>query len=422
MASSLSTTARTPLRDELGRGNVVRQAVRNQTETVVAILTGVQVRTDSGSDAPRARSEVERYWADDHPVLEVIRARRRSGRPVGEHGDGHKLGLTIEGGGMRGAVSAAMLTALDDLGLRSVFDVVYGVSSGAVNAAYFLTGESWYPLTIYLDDLPTRRFVDFRRSLAGRAILDLDYVFEHVLEKVKPLAYDKIAGMAPRFQVAVAMVDTLETVSVSTFENGADLKAALRASCWMPIAVPGVGEFRGRPAVDGGVLTAHPTITATRDGCTHVLSLSTRPMGAPVNFSALVSRATGALLDRTARGLGTGYVASLDEYRQHRSQWQRWRTEPGDGPLYVLDLAPLPWMREMPRHERDVTTILTAIREAHALAHAAIVGTPAAEIRDGQFTSVPRLIPVRRKTPFSPEATGWEGAGDSWAAGADAES
>ena len=354
-------------------------------------------------------------------MLEVIRARRRSGRPAGGHGDGHKLGLAIEGGGMRGALSAAMLTALDDLGLRSVFDVVYGTSSGAVNAAYFLTGDSWYPLTIYLDELPTRQFVDFRRAFVGRAILDLDYVFEQVLETTKPLAYDKLVSTSPQLQVAVSMVDTMETESVSTFESGADLKAALRASCWMPIAVPGVGEFRGRPAVDGGVLTAHPTILAARDGCTHVLSLSTRPMGAPVNFSALVSRATGAILDRTAPGLGTRYVASLDEYRQHRARWQRWRTEPGDSPPYVLDLAPLPWMREIPRHERDVTTILTAIRQAHALAHAAILGIPTAEIRDGRFTSIPRMIPVRHKTPLRPEVTGEDAARAPWAAGADVE-
>lgn len=323
---------------------------------------------------------------------------------------------------MRGAVSAAMLTALDDLGLRSVFDVVYGTSSGAVNAAYFLTGESWYPLTIYVDDLATRQFVDFRRAFAGRAIIDLDYVFEQVLETAKPLAYDKLVSTSPQLQVAVAMVDTMETESVSNFESGADLKAALRASCWMPIAVPGVGEFRGRPVVDGGVLTAHPTILAARDGCTHVLSLSTRPMGAPVNFSALVSRATGAILDRTAPGLGTRYVASLDEYREHRARWHEWRTEPGDSSPYVLDLAPLPWMREMPRHERDVTTILTAIRQAHAVAHAAILGIPVTEIRDGRFTSIPRMIPVRHNSPLRAEPTGAESSSVFWGAGADVES
>lgn len=65
---------------------------------------------------------------------------------------------------MSGVISAAMLTALDDLGLRSVFDAVYSCSSGAINVAYFSAGETWYPLTIYFDDLSTKRFV-FRNSI-----------------------------------------------------------------------------------------------------------------------------------------------------------------------------------------------------------------------------------------------------------------
>lgn len=339
----------------------------------------------------------ERYWTDDHPVLEVIRSRQRSGRSAGDHRDGYKLGLAVEGGGMRGAVSAAMLTALDDLGLRPVFDVVYGSSSGAVNAAYFLTGDAWYPLTIYVDDLPTRHFVDFRRALSGRAILNLDYAFEHVMETVKPLPYDALVETSPQLQVAVTMTDTLETMSVSHFDSGADLKAALRASCWMPIAVPGLGEFRGRPAVDGSALTAHPTIVALRDDCTHVLSLSTRPMGTSVQASALVTRVTSVLLERTARGLGAGYAASLRDYQRHRARLHRWRTAPSGDPAHVLDLAPLPWMRELPRHERDHASILTAVRQAHAIAHAAIEGVPAAELRDGLYASLPRLVPVRHE-------------------------
>jgi hypothetical protein len=42
------------------------------------------------------------------------------------HGDGRKLALCIEDGGMRGAVSAGMALAVQDLGLGQVFDVVYG--------------------------------------------------------------------------------------------------------------------------------------------------------------------------------------------------------------------------------------------------------------------------------------------------------
>ena len=52
-----------------------------------------------------------------------------------------KLALVIEGGGMRGVVSAGSLLALDQLGFRNVFDEVYATSAGGVNAAYFLSGQ-----------------------------------------------------------------------------------------------------------------------------------------------------------------------------------------------------------------------------------------------------------------------------------------
>lgn len=125
-------------------------------------------------------------------MLVALRARRRSGAAPPNRQDGNKIGLAVEGGGMRGVVSGAMLCALEDLGLpAAAFDAVYGCSSGATNGAYFIAGASWYPLSIYYDDLTTREFVDFRRAFTGD-ILNLNYVFESVLELTKPLRYEAV--------------------------------------------------------------------------------------------------------------------------------------------------------------------------------------------------------------------------------------
>ncbi|WP_084546503.1 patatin-like phospholipase family protein [Glycomyces arizonensis] len=337
----------------------------------------------------------DRYWADDHPVLELLRARRDAGTGPGEHGDGQRLGLAVEGGGMRGVVSAAMLTALDDLGLRPAFDAIYSCSSGAVNAAYFTAGETWYPLTIYFDDLATKRFVDTRRFFARRPVLDLDYVFEEVLETVKPLDYERVLKAPASFQVAITLVDELETVSAGDFTSKEDLKEGLRASCWLPVAVPGTGTFRGERAVDGGVLTAHPYVLALRDGCTHVLSLSTKPLRPPPSRPSAGRRLSASYMDRLRPGLGRGHLASLDRYRGQRRRLQEWMTEPGDGP-HVLDLAPLPWMPEVGRQEIALDKIMAGARGAHSVMAAAVEGVPVAEIRDGRFASLPRFVTVRR--------------------------
>src|SRR5262245_6066897 len=83
-------------------------------------------------------------------VREIHRrlARLRAGAPPGV-GDA-KLGLVIEGGGMRGAISAGALVALERLGLTSAFDEVLGESAGALNACYFLAGAAALGARIYL--------------------------------------------------------------------------------------------------------------------------------------------------------------------------------------------------------------------------------------------------------------------------------
>src|SRR5215475_3378132 len=65
--------------------------------------------------------------ADRPGVLELIRSRLEG------ESDDYVLSLTLEGGGMRGVVSGAMLIALRDLGITRVFDAMYGTSSGSIN-------------------------------------------------------------------------------------------------------------------------------------------------------------------------------------------------------------------------------------------------------------------------------------------------
>ena len=105
-------------------------------------------------------------------VPELIEARTRGER------DGFTLALTVEGGGMRGVVSGAMLIALRELGLADVFDRFYGTSSGSMNLAYFAAGGGWDALSVYYDHLVSGFLLRRRFRLAR---LDMDYVFDEVM-------------------------------------------------------------------------------------------------------------------------------------------------------------------------------------------------------------------------------------------------
>ena len=77
--------------------------------------------------------------AAPHEVLRALAARQGTGsRPLARD-DGLRIALIIEGGGMRGVISAGMALALDELGLVPAFDAVYGASAGAITGAWLLS-------------------------------------------------------------------------------------------------------------------------------------------------------------------------------------------------------------------------------------------------------------------------------------------
>lgn len=100
---------------------------------------------------------------DDHPVVEAVISRWKANSKPGQrhHGDVKKIALSIEGGGMRGCVSAGATAALNILGLDNTIDVVYGSSAGAMIAAFFISRQV-SGVQIYHDILPIagKRFID----------------------------------------------------------------------------------------------------------------------------------------------------------------------------------------------------------------------------------------------------------------------
>src|SRR5947209_18409474 len=85
----------------------------------------------------------------EHPVVQAILRRREEGSKPGRRTDGRRIALVIEGGGMRGVVSAGMTAAIEQLGLHDAFDEVHGASAGAFNGAFLLAGQASYLTALY---------------------------------------------------------------------------------------------------------------------------------------------------------------------------------------------------------------------------------------------------------------------------------
>src|SRR2546423_10159477 len=99
-----------------------------------------------------------------HPVLDLPAARARGARD-----DGATLALVVEGGGMRGVVSAAMAAALEARGLTTCFDLVVGTSAGSLTGAALLAGVAEASAASDYSAFTTLRFINPYRLGLRRA-------------------------------------------------------------------------------------------------------------------------------------------------------------------------------------------------------------------------------------------------------------
>lgn len=211
------------------------------------------------------------------PVLRVVLERARTGSQPGTRDDDHVVCLAIEGGGMRGAVSAGMCLVLEAAGLTPAFDRIYGVSAGALNGAALAMGQSALSATHY-EDAATRRVIHPARPLVGRPVVDLDLLFEDVIAARKPLAFAALRR-GPEFRAVATSLTTGEAAVLRDFADLDELMLAVRASAALPRLAGGLPSFRGTPMADGGLVEAIPYERALREGATHVLVLRSRPSG-----------------------------------------------------------------------------------------------------------------------------------------------
>src|SRR5262249_14306257 len=147
-----------------------------------------------------------------HPVLDLIWERARSKSKPGARSDGARLALAIEGGAMRGVVSAGMTAALEQLGLLDVFDAVYGSSAGSINGAYFIAGRAALCTSSYYEEMTTSGFFSWRRALRRQPVVSLDFVLDDVAEEEKPLDWDAVLRSPIEFHPIASSIHELRAI------------------------------------------------------------------------------------------------------------------------------------------------------------------------------------------------------------------
>ena len=246
-------------------------------------------------------------------VIDILLARRARGSRA-PHDDGARVALCVEGGAMRGVISAGMVSALEQLGLTHAFDAVYGSSAGAINAAYFLAGQAGLGTTIYYEDINNRQFIDLLRPLRGRPIVDLAFLLDDVVERRKRLDCDVLWSAASPLTVLATDVHAQAAVRLQGLRDRARTIAALRASATMPVVAGPPVSFDGRTFLDASLSEPIPVPAAEAEGCTHALVLLTRTGGMRPRPSAFDRYFVGPRLRRLSPELAARYLNRAGPY------------------------------------------------------------------------------------------------------------
>ncbi len=216
---------------------------------------------------------------------------------------------------MRAVVAGGMVSALAAIGLSDAFDVVFGSSAGAICGAYFLAGQTELGIRIFSEDINNARFVRRSRLLTGAPIIDLDFLVNDVMVRVKPLNVDAVLRSPTPLHVVGTDVASGEARSLDGFASGDELRSALRAGATMPIVAGGPQPFRGRHYFDASLSEPIPLRSAIAAGASHVVALLTRPRGVPRRVSWFDRWIIGPRLRRIQPTLADRYLSRTSPYQ-----------------------------------------------------------------------------------------------------------
>ena len=189
-----------------------------------------------------------------------------------------KIGLIVEGGGMKCAYSAGVLDAFLDAHIN--FDYVIAVSAGAANAASYLAGQRGRNLRFYTDWTHDPEYFGLKSYLKTGNLFGLHYIYADLTNSTgkDPLDFPALLANPTEYWMVVTDAATGTPVYFPKSALHQDDYRCIMASCALPAACKQI-EIDGGLYYDGGVSDAIPVQRALTDGCDKVVAILSKPRG-----------------------------------------------------------------------------------------------------------------------------------------------
>lgn len=188
-----------------------------------------------------------------------------------------KVGLVLEGGGMRGMYTAGVL----DVFLQENIwpDAVIGVSAGAIHGCSYLSGQLGRSVRYNLKYINDKRYMSLRSLITTGDIFNVNFCYDKIPNELSVFDYDTFKKNAENipFYVTCSNVDTgkPEYIRCRDFRYDMDY---MRASASLPI-VSRMVKVNEKKLLDGGTTDSIPVKFFESIGYKKNIVVLTRPEG-----------------------------------------------------------------------------------------------------------------------------------------------
>ncbi len=226
----------------------------------------------------------------------------------------HKIGLVLEGGGMRGAFTSGVLDYLMEQNLY--IHPIYCVSAGACNGLNYVSRQKGRSIDIYLKYCQDKRYMSVRNWIFHKSFFGSDFIFDQMPKHEMPFDYATYYQSDMEFFVGATNLNTGECEFFPKDLVMQNTEIA-KASCALPI-MSKTFYINGQPYLDGGIGDSIPIKKAFEDGCDKVVVVLTQDRTYQKTPSSAI---------RLAQHVYKNYPKFLRKFEERHLNYNRMRKE-----------------------------------------------------------------------------------------------
>ncbi|MBR2359661.1 MAG: patatin family protein [Bacteroidaceae bacterium] len=187
-----------------------------------------------------------------------------------------KIGLVLEGGGMRGTFTSGVLDYMMDNDIEVSYGI--GVSAGACNGVSYVSHQRGRAKFSNIDLLDKYKYIGINHLIRTGSIINMDMLYNRFTEEILPFDYDSYFARGMRFEMVTTDCHTGEACYMEEYNDRHRLIDIVKASASLPYVCP-ICYVDERPMLDGGIVDSIPLERAISQGYEKNIVVLTRNKG-----------------------------------------------------------------------------------------------------------------------------------------------